>query len=216
MKDETGGDPIVEFIGLKPKMYSYTTLSTRNGVAQLNEKHRAKGIQAVASVRLRHNDYLAQLNNPTENYQINRRIGAIFHKIYSIETKKRGLCAFDDKRYLLPDGVHSLAFGHQAIPHPVEDIRAEKIGDVVLTDEEAIMTGAAEGLDVVRLFPAYQPGRDPHQLEEERQAVVRHIRQVRARHQLAPIEDRHLSISSDELNDDVRIDRRQPRVALND
>jgi hypothetical protein len=32
--------------------------------------------------------------------------------VYTLSSSKRGLCAFDDKRYLLPDGVHTLAHGH--------------------------------------------------------------------------------------------------------
>ena len=28
---------------------------------------------------------------------------------------KRGLCAYDDKRYLLPDGISTLAHGHHLI-----------------------------------------------------------------------------------------------------
>ena len=38
-----------------------------------------------------------------------------------METKKRGLCAFDDKRYMLTDGVSTLAFGHHEIPTIIED-----------------------------------------------------------------------------------------------
>ena len=33
-----------------------------------------------------------------------------------MEVEKRGLSAYDNKRFLLDDGVHTLAFGHHAIP----------------------------------------------------------------------------------------------------
>ena len=39
---------------------------------------------------------------------------------------KRGLCAYDDKRYLLADGVHSLAYGHHSIPAKVHAIEPEE------------------------------------------------------------------------------------------
>ena len=107
-KDETNGDPIIEFIGLCPKMYSFIVLSDHGIV----EKHRAKGINSAASRNLSHAEYLRQLNEPTENYQKNRRIGSTLHKLYSIETVKRGLCSFDDKRFILANGKLNLYILH--------------------------------------------------------------------------------------------------------
>ena len=86
MKDETAGDPIVEFVGLRPKMYSFKTMKVnREGQIEYSEKHRAKGIQRVAAAELRHADYLRQLEHPEENYIINRRLGSKLHSIYGIE-----------------------------------------------------------------------------------------------------------------------------------
>jgi hypothetical protein len=113
MKDESGGDIITEFVGLRPKMYSYTTLvAPGSGV---KEAKRAKGIQRSAVADLRHSDYLAQIQSPHENYVNIQRIGQKHHRIYTMASQKRGLCAFDDKRFLLPDGVHTLAHGHVRI-----------------------------------------------------------------------------------------------------
>ena len=114
-KDETAGDPILEFIGLRPKMYSFTTLSDM-ATGTVKEKHRAKGIQYAAAKLLTHAQYLDQLNNPTENRLTNRRIGSQLHVVYTLATEKRALCAFDDKRYLCEDGVTTLAFGHNCLP----------------------------------------------------------------------------------------------------
>ena len=115
-KDETKGEPIVEFIGLRPKMYSFVTMSMVNGQPEMHEKHRAKGIQSAASARLRHEQYRQQLELPYENYITNRRIGSAGHQIFAIETKKRGLCAMDNKRYITDDNYHTLAYGHHSIP----------------------------------------------------------------------------------------------------
>ena len=82
-KDETKGDPIVEFVGLRPKMYSYQTRPQATGL--LTDKHRAKGIQAAASSTLRHVDFLDQLRDPKENRLPNRRIGNHFHHLYTIQ-----------------------------------------------------------------------------------------------------------------------------------
>ena len=38
------------------------------------------------------------------------------HKIYTSCIDKTSLSAFDDKRYILSDGIHSLPYGHKDIP----------------------------------------------------------------------------------------------------
>ena len=118
-KDESSGDPILEFVGLRPKMYSFTTLNQANLV---KEKHRAKGIQYAAAKVLTHAQYIQQLEHPDENRLDNRRIGSNLHVLYTFATSKRALCAFDDKRYLCPDGIHTLAFGHKDLPKFVQVI----------------------------------------------------------------------------------------------
>ena len=124
---------------------------------------------------------------------MNRRIGAQHHVLYTIETRKRGLCAFDDKRYLLADGIHSLAFGHRDIPHPIEDIEPIAPAPIALDDRQAIRLGVANGNDAFRLLPANQPGREPRDLYSERDDLLRHIRQER---------ERRISFDSDDLNSD--------------
>ena len=81
MKDETAGEPILEFVGLRPKMYSYVTVSMVNGALVEKDKHRAKGIQFASSKKLHHADFLAQLHAPHENYLKNRRIGSKLHQV---------------------------------------------------------------------------------------------------------------------------------------
>ena len=54
------------------------------------------------------------------------------HDIFElIKTKKRALCAFDDKRFLLEDGIHSLAFGHHEIPAPLQDVEEDVVQPVL-------------------------------------------------------------------------------------
>ena len=151
----------------------------KNGELIEIEKHRAKGIQAAAASGLRHADYLQQLKTPAENYLINRRIGSAFHEIYSIETRKRALCAFDDKRFLLPDGLHSLAHGHKDIPHSVQDIFAEDDTVSIFSDEQAIRQGVTKGQDNLRQLPMFQPGMDPRAAWIEWREHINHIHEVR-------------------------------------
>jgi len=112
---------ILEFVGLRPKMYSYL-IQTEKGV---EDKHRAKGIQSAVAKNFRHENYLKELKTPIENFVKNKRIGSKLHNIYSIETKKRGLCAFDDKRILLEDEITTLAYGHYKVSGEVKEIFSE-------------------------------------------------------------------------------------------
>ena len=84
-KCETKGAPISEFCGLMPKMYSYLYKESTDPESQEKEKLRIKGISRAAAKQLRHQQYKAQLELPTENYVMTRRIGTTLHKIYSIE-----------------------------------------------------------------------------------------------------------------------------------
>jgi len=122
MKSETNEKPILEFVGLKAKMYSILVLDTFDaaGAPTFKHKHTAKGIQRAARDKLLHDEYLQQLTDPKENFIINRRFGSERHTVYSYEIRKRGLCAFDDKRYILDDKVHTLALGHYNTRHVVE------------------------------------------------------------------------------------------------
>ena len=88
MKDETAGNPIIEFVGLRPKMYSFKAVKANQDPlvpVEYFEKHRAKGIQRVAAANFTHDQYLQQLHHPEENFVMNRRLGSRLHNIYGIE-----------------------------------------------------------------------------------------------------------------------------------
>ena len=44
-----------------------------------------------------------------------RRIGSKNHNLGTYETNKRSLSCFDDKRYILKNGINTLAYGHKDI-----------------------------------------------------------------------------------------------------
>lgn len=55
-----------------------------------------------------------------------------------MQMDKRALCAFDDKRFILEDGVHTLAYGHEQITALTEDVEEEESpNEIVLSHEEA-------------------------------------------------------------------------------
>ena len=63
-KDETKGDPIVEFVGLRPKMYSFTACEASEPIPGLNypmdvrHKALAKGVTRSQIKRFKHENYL--------------------------------------------------------------------------------------------------------------------------------------------------------------
>ena len=88
-------------------------------------------MQKAASNRLKHQDYLEELFRQRESRLTNRRIGSRLHELFSYENKKRALCAFDDKRYLLPCLIKTLAFGHKSL-----ELSKDEEADFAAAEEE--------------------------------------------------------------------------------
>ena len=89
MKDEYGGKSILKFIGLKSKMYSILDESN-------NEKSTNKGRNAFTEFQGFHDTLFKK-------------------KILRHEPNKTYLSCFDDKRYILKNGINTLAYGHKDI-----------------------------------------------------------------------------------------------------
>ena len=108
-KDEACGIPITEFIGLRSKMYSYIKDNNKGGKT-------AKGIKKnIINNNIKHTDYKNVL---LENRQIQHTMKTIRsskHQLGSYEINKISLSCFDDKRYILTNGIESLAYGHYYI-----------------------------------------------------------------------------------------------------
>ena len=105
-KDEAAGKPILEFVGLKSKMYSYKIGE--------EEHKKAKGIRKnVVKKEIKHQDYLDVLfNEKIMHHQMNT-IRSESHQINSYHLNKVSLSPYDDKRYLLDDGITSYAYGNK-------------------------------------------------------------------------------------------------------
>ena len=121
-KDETKGNPIVEFIGLRPKMYSFTVCDASEPIPgvnyQMDIRHKsvAKGVARSQIKRFKHEDYVFMFNGRALTNVVNRRNGSklyqmrliisilicmtahltYFFQVYTMEQEKRGLCPYDD------------------------------------------------------------------------------------------------------------------------
>ena len=102
IKNEYGRIILDEFIGLKLKMYSIQKIdgsetSTAEGVNIATEFNEFKDVLFSKKV-IRHRM---------------KRIQAKKHNIGTYEIDKISLSCFDDKRYVLDDGIHTLAYFHK-------------------------------------------------------------------------------------------------------
>jgi hypothetical protein len=111
-KDEAAGVPIIEFVGLRSKMYSYIKENGGGGMT-------AKCVKRyVIRNKLTQNNFIDVINTKGIMRHSMNTIRSKKHNIGTYEMKKITLSCFDDKRYLLEDGVTSYAYGH----HKIEDI----------------------------------------------------------------------------------------------
>ena len=86
MKDEAAGNTLIEFVGLRPKMYSFQAVKVKaDGSFEYFDKHRGKGLQRAAAAKFIDAQYFEQLKNREQNFVINRRLGSRLHKIYGME-----------------------------------------------------------------------------------------------------------------------------------
>ena len=107
-KDEMGGKPIQEFVGLRSKIYSIKAVDGE-------QKNTAKGVSRYVSENiLTHQAYLNCLVNKTSMKSKITRFVHDCHHLYTVEQNKTSLSPFNDKRYIQVDGV-SHSFGHYEI-----------------------------------------------------------------------------------------------------
>ena len=104
MKDEYGGKSILKFVGLKSKMYS--TLDESN-----NEKSTSKGHNAFIEFQ----EFYDTLSKKKILRHTMRGLKSKNHNLGTYETSKRFLSCFDGKRYILKNGINTLAHGHKDI-----------------------------------------------------------------------------------------------------
>ena len=105
-KDEVAGKIIKEFVGLRAKMYSYKMFEGK-------ESKRCKGIKKqVVEKSITHENYKTCLLTGKEQLRKMNIIRSYEHEVYTEEVNKVALSAEDDKRYIMEDGKHTMAWGH--------------------------------------------------------------------------------------------------------
>ena len=104
MKDEFKGKNVNEFVGLKSKRYSLISVDDE-------EVTKAKRVNK----KIRHKEFADVLFNKKVIRHNMKRIQSELHRIGTYDVCDISLSCFDDKRYILDDGVNSLAYFHKDI-----------------------------------------------------------------------------------------------------
>ena len=73
------------------------------------EVNKAKGV----NLKLRHKEYVYVLFNKKVVRHKMKRIQSKLHEIGTYDINKISLSCFDDKRYVLSDGINTLAYSHK-------------------------------------------------------------------------------------------------------
>ena len=103
-KDEVAGKQITHFVGLRPKLYSFK-------VEDEKELKKCKGIKKnVVKKKIYFDDYVKCLFSGERQMRKMKIIRSDRHDIYSKEVNKIALSNDDDKRQVLEDYIHTLAF----------------------------------------------------------------------------------------------------------
>ena len=109
MKDECSSFAPQELVGLRAKMYSIL-------IPNAKPKFTAKGISRRYILKhLHHKDYLRTLKETESTVATFSTLRSQKKQIKTIELTKKCLSAFDDKRYILNDGITTRAYGHYNI-----------------------------------------------------------------------------------------------------
>ena len=101
MKDETGSVTIEEFVGLKPKMYSFLVNNTEN--------KKAKFVNRNSDSTTGLNEYKDELLNNKFIRHLMNRIQSTDHRTGTYEINKVSLFFFYDKIYIQNNGYDGLA-----------------------------------------------------------------------------------------------------------
>ena len=106
MKDQYEGKIIGEFVGLKSKMGSMKDIDGKNS-------NTAKGVN-IAIDEFKHTLF----NKKIIRHKM-RRIQGRKNKMGACKINKISLSVFDDKRFLLNDGIHTLAYFHNDLKNDI-------------------------------------------------------------------------------------------------
>ena len=106
LKDEFNGEIMSEFVRLKSKIYSLVSVDGK-------EVKKAKRVIRGAAENASHKKFVDFLFSGKVVRHSMKRIQSKFRRIGTYNLSKISLSCFDYKRYILDDGINSLAYFHK-------------------------------------------------------------------------------------------------------
>ena len=122
MKDESEGKIIGEFVRFKSKMYSMKNIDGK-------QSNTAKEVNIVTEF----NEFKDALFNQKVLRHKMKRIQSKKHKLGTYEINKISLSCFDDKIFVLYDGIHTLAYFYKDLKNRFSQITIKKRLKKILT-----------------------------------------------------------------------------------
>ena len=124
MKDEFGGVIVIEFVELKSKMYSVKKIDGK-------KCNTAKGV----SISTEFDKFKDVLFNEKIIRHKMKRIQSKKHKLGTYEIGKISLSCFNNKRYVLHDGIRTLAYLHKIVSQAVKRLKKIVIKKIVIIEK---------------------------------------------------------------------------------
>jgi len=104
-KDEAGGKQITEFVGLRPKSYSF--------ILDKIEEKKCKGIsKSTRNNYITFDDYYNCLITRRDQHRTMNVLRSHKHIMYAETINKVALSSEDDKRIILEDGITTIPYGY--------------------------------------------------------------------------------------------------------
>ena len=110
MKNEVADSEMTEVVSIKAKQYAYLTKEGKCG-------KRCKGVRgSVVKKDIKFEDCKnCVYQNKTLKVE-QKGIKSFGHELFTVKETKLALTSFNDKRYILEDGITSLSYGSYRIP----------------------------------------------------------------------------------------------------
>ena len=120
MTDELQGKVLREVVCLRSKLYSIDSVG--------GKKRNAKGVQKSVKITLNHDLIRNCFFSKKEVIKTMTQLRSHCHQIVVNEIDKVAISSFDDKRFLLENGVSSLAYGLYKISTSVDEATDQNSG----------------------------------------------------------------------------------------
>jgi hypothetical protein len=110
-------DQIIEFVGLRSKLYAYITENSSDKDKLVFDEHKkCKGVKtSVVEKDISFADYRNTQENRVSKDIEQNSFRSYHHQIYTESTRKTALSYNDDKCYIEDDNIHCVTFGHYKI-----------------------------------------------------------------------------------------------------